>query len=215
MKSVLKSILRAICLVLVSPAVLAYRVQAGVIGADNAFPGWSQLFSLIPGLSGVYLRHAFYRCSLRRCDPDACISFGTIFSHPNASVGRTAYIGNYCSIVDVEIEEDVLIASHVSIMNGCRQHGLERLDVPVREQIGHYEKVTLGRDSWIGERATVAASVGKHCVVGAGSLVLNPLPDYAVAVGVPAKVIRDRRELANDKQNADEPFAGSPFEAAR
>ncbi len=195
MKQFVKNILRAICLVTVSPAVAAYRIQSGIIGAYDAFPGWSQLFSLIPGKTGVYLRHAFYFCSLRSCETDACISFGTIFSHPNATVGRTAYIGNYCSIGDVEIEEDVLIASHVSIMNGTRQHGLERLDTPVREQIGHYDKVTIGRDSWIGERATIAASVGKHCVVGAGSLVLNPLPDYSVAVGVPAKVIRDRREL--------------------
>jgi serine acetyltransferase len=34
--------------------------------------------------------------------------------------------------------------------------------------------------------------VGKHCVVGAGSVVTKPLPDYAIAVGVPAKVIRYR-----------------------
>ncbi len=202
MKACIKNILRAICIVIVSPTVLLYRLQAGLIGAENAFPGWSQLFSLIPGRTGVYLRHAFYRCSLRLCDDDACVSFGTIFSHANASIGRTAYIGNYCSIGDVEIADDVLIASHVSIMNGCRQHGLERLDVPVREQIGHYENVTIGRDTWIGERATIAASVGKHCVVGAGSLVLTPLPDYSVAVGVPAKIIRDRRELAIDADHS-------------
>ena len=36
------------------------------------------------------------------------------------------------------------------------------------------------------------ADVGKHCVVGAGSVVTKPLPDYAIAVGAPAKVIRYR-----------------------
>ena len=86
-------------------------------------------------------------------------------------------------------------------MNGCNQHGIDRLDVPVREQIGDYPKVKIGKDSWIGERATVAASVGNHCVIGAGSLVLEPLPDYSVAVGVPAKVIRDRREIAAKNGN--------------
>jgi acetyltransferase-like isoleucine patch superfamily enzyme len=110
------------------------------------------------------------------------------------SLGRSVYIGNYCSIGDVTMEDDVLIASHVSIMNGCRQHGTERLDIPVREQTGVYEPVTIGCDSWIGERATVAANVGRHCIIGAGALVLSPVPDYSIAVGVPARVIRDRRQ---------------------
>lgn len=94
-------------------------------------------------------------------------------------------------------------------MNGCRQHDLSRLDIPVREQPGIYEPVTIGTDSWIGERAIVAASVGRHCVIGAGSLVLEPVPDYAVAVGCPAKVIRDRRDIArtalptNSSQDAE------------
>jgi virginiamycin A acetyltransferase len=115
-------------------------------------------------------------------------------------VGATTYIGNYCSIGDVDIANDVLIASHVSIMNGCNQHGIDRLDIPVREQVGVYDEVSIGEDTWIGERATIAASIGKHCVVGAGALVLKPLPDYAVAVGVPAKIIRDRRDIASADQ---------------
>jgi len=195
MKHVAKTILRAISLTLISPILLMYHGHRLLAGADTAFPGWSQLISLLPGKCGVYLRYAFYRCSLKRCDIDASIGFGTIFSSANASVGNTAYIGNFCSIGDVGIGADVLIASHVSIMNGCRQHTIERLDVPVREQVGVYEPISIGEDTWIGERATVAASVGKHCVIGAGSLVLAPVPDYAIAVGVPAKIIRDRRDV--------------------
>jgi acetyltransferase-like isoleucine patch superfamily enzyme len=77
-------------------------------------------------------------------------------------------------------------------MNGGSQHGIERLDVPIREQPGTWVRVTIGRDSWIGDRAIVLADVGKHCVVGAGSVVTKPLPDYAIAVGSPARVIRYR-----------------------
>jgi virginiamycin A acetyltransferase len=200
MKAAVKWTIRAISLLTVLPAVLLYGIHAAVIGSDKAFPGWSQLFSTVPGMLGVYLRHAFYRCSLRRCAPDACVGFGTLFSHPNAAVGATTYIGNYCSIGDVDIANDVLIASHVSILNGCNQHGIDRLDIPVREQVGVYDEVSIGEDTWIGERATIAASIGKHCVVGAGALVLKPLPDYAVAVGVPAKIIRDRRDIASADQ---------------
>lgn len=194
MKRLAKSLLNASAAVIVFPAVCVFRLQAAIVGADRVFSHWSQMFSLIPGLTGVYLRQAFLRSTTKGCDADVCVSFGTLFSHPGVSLGKTVYIGNYCSIGDVTIEDDVLIASHVSIMNGCRQHGTARLDIPVREQPGHYEAVTIGRDSWIGERATVAASIGRHCIIGAGALVLSPVPDYGIAVGVPARVIRDRRD---------------------
>ena len=194
MKSFLKTLLSLCCGLLVLPAVATYRVQAAVSGEDLVFPGWSQLLSLIPGRTGVHLRSAFYRRTIRRCGTDACVSFGTIFSHAGVSVGATVYIGNYCSVGNVTIEDDVLIASHVSVMNGCHQHGTQRLDIPLREQPGYLPCVTIGRDSWIGERAIVSATIGKHCIIGAGSLVLSPVPDYCIAVGVPARVIRDRRD---------------------
>ena len=202
MKTFAKSILRFLSLVTVLPAVVAFRLQTGLVGRDKAFPGWSQLFSLIPGLVGVYLRNAFYSCCLTRCGRDACVSFGTILSHPDTQIGQTAYLGNYCSIGNARIGSDVLIASHVSVMNGCHQHGIERLDIPVREQTGHYPVVTIGDDSWIGERAVVAADIGRHCVIGAGALVISPIPDYAVAVGVPARIIGDRRELSRRPDQA-------------
>lgn len=199
MKAIAKAILRSLALIAVAPALLCYVLHAAVGGRDRAFPGWSQLMSLVPGSTGVYLRHAFYRCTLSRCEPDVCVSFGTVVSHPGASFGETAYVGSFCMIGNVTIERDVLIASHVSVMNGCRQHSIERLDVPIREQIGEYQDITIGEDSWIGERATIAANVGKHCVIGAGSLVLHDIPDYSIAVGVPAKVVRDRRQSNTDE----------------
>jgi acetyltransferase-like isoleucine patch superfamily enzyme len=64
--------------------------------------------------------------------------------------------------------------------------------------------ITVGQNTWIGDRAIIMADVGKHCVIGAGSLVSKPIPDYAVAVGVPAKVIRFRRNT-EDSGSAEEP----------
>src|SRR5438128_6467338 len=118
--------------------------------------------SLIPWLTGVCLRRAFYRLTLDECGIGCCLSFGTVLSHPMARVGKSVYVGLYCSIGDATLEDDVLVASHVSIMNGYRQHGIERLDIPVREQPGQWPRITIGRDSWIGERAVVAADVGRH-----------------------------------------------------
>lgn len=193
MKSTMKSAMAALCRLVVLPMVLVYRIQVTLSRDERVFSGWSQLWSLLPGMSGVYLRRAFFQLTMKHCSGDAWISFGTLFSHSDASIGRSAYLGNYCSIGAVQIGDDVLIASHVSIMNGCRQHGIESLDIPIREQPGVYEPVTIGTGAWIGERATVAADIGKHCVVGAGALVLKPLPDYCIAVGVPARIVGDRR----------------------
>jgi len=194
MKAILKSLANGLAWIVVVPAWLLYRLQAALIGTDRALPGWSQAFALLPGLSGVYLRRAFYRLTLARCDSDACISFGTIFSHPTAQIGRNVYVGAYCCLGDVTLEDDVLLASFVSIANGTAQHGTERLDIPIREQPGEWPRVTIGRDTWIGDRATVLADVGRHCVIGAGSVVAKPIPDYAVALGVPAQVVRFRNE---------------------
>jgi acetyltransferase-like isoleucine patch superfamily enzyme len=112
-----------------------------------------------------------------------------VFSHATVEIGPNAYVGVYCCIGDVTLEEDVLVGSHVSITNGSRQHGIERLDIPVREQPGEWPRVTIGLDSWIGDRAVVMADVGRHCVVGAGAVVTKPVADYAIVAGIPAKVI--------------------------
>jgi virginiamycin A acetyltransferase len=192
MKAHLKVLANNIAIILVLPAVLLFRLGRLAVGPEKAFPGWSQAFALIPGLAGVYLRRAFYRLVFPRCAEDACLGFGTVFSHPTAEVGRGTYVGVYCCLGAVMLEDDVLISSHVSVMNGSAQHSIDRLDVPIREQPGTWPRVTIGRDSWIGDRAVVMADVGRHCVIGAGSVVSKPIPDYAIAVGVPARVVRYR-----------------------
>jgi acetyltransferase-like isoleucine patch superfamily enzyme len=49
----------------------------------------------------------------------------------------------------------------------------------------------IGEGSWLGENVCViGASIGKHCVIGANSVVTKDIPDYSVAVGIPAKVIK-------------------------
>jgi acetyltransferase-like isoleucine patch superfamily enzyme len=192
MRESFKTIASGVSFLLVAPAFLAYRLGLAIVGPDRAFSAYSQLLALLPGLCGVYLRRAFYRLVLPRCGPGCCLSFGTVFSHPTAEVGRDVYVGLYGCLGDVTLEDDVLLGSHVSVINGGGQHGIERLDIPIREQPGTFPRVTIGRDSWIGDRSIVLADVGRHCVVGAGSVVIRPIPDYAIAVGVPARVIRFR-----------------------
>ena len=150
MKSLIKHCVEFTALLIVLPAYGLYQVGAAVAGPDKAFPGWSETFSLIPGLTGQYLRRAFYSLTLERCDANTCLSFGAIFSHATASVGANVYVGSYCTLGAITLENDVLIASHASIMNGTRQHGIDRIDIPIRDQPGTFTPVTIGEGSWIG-----------------------------------------------------------------
>ncbi len=203
MKAVLKVVANGLAKLVVLPAFVLYQVGKLALGADKAFPGWSQAFGLLPGLTGVYLRRAFYQLVLPRCGTDSCLSFGTVFSHPSAEIGHRVYVGLFCCLGGITLEDDVLLGSHVSIMNGSSQHGIDRLDMPIREQPGTWPRVTVGKDSWIGDRALVLADVGNHCVIGAGSVVTKPIPDYAIAVGVPARVLRYRNQDEHTAQEAE------------
>lgn len=204
MKSFIKHLVEFTAFLVVLPAYGLYRLGAAIVGPDKAFPGWSETFSMLPGLTGQYLRRAFYSLTLKRCGENSCLSFGSIFSHSTASVGANVYVGSFCALGAITLEDDVLIASHVSIMNGTRQHGTARIDIPIREQPGIFTPVTIGEGSWIGEGATVSVDVGKHCVIGAGAVVTKPVPDYAIALGVPAKVVKFRNaEMPIERQLAE------------
>jgi acetyltransferase-like isoleucine patch superfamily enzyme len=196
MRTIAKRLANYCALGLTLPFASAYWLSAWIFGAMRSFPGWSQLMSLLPGMPGVYLRRAFYRWVLPRCGQGSFISFGSIFSHPTVCIGTNTYVGAFCCMGDLTLEDDVLVGSHVSIMNGSRQHGIERLDLPVREQPGQWPRITIGQDTWIGDRAVVMTDVGAHCVIGAGAVVTRPVPDYAIVAGVPAKVVGWRKEHA-------------------
>ncbi len=205
MKHFAKSLLRGVSTVAIAPLWVWYLFLACAAGPARALPGASQLVSLVPGTLGAYLRHAFYRCVLSECGHDAWIGFGVLLTDPDTRIGPFVYLGSYTNLGRVTLERDVLIGSFVSIMNGNRQHGIERLDIPIREQPGVWPLVTVGADSWIGDHAVVMADVGKHCVVAAGAVVTKPVPDYAIVAGCPATIVRyrNRKDSSGDIETID------------
>ena len=88
------------------------------------------------------------------------------------------------------IGKSVLTANHVYITDNL--HGYKDVTVPIICQpITQLNDVIIGDGSWIGENVCIiGASIGKHCVIGANAVVTKDIPDYCVAVGVPAKVIK-------------------------
>ena len=97
----------------------------------------------------------------------------------------------------VTIGADVMMGPDVVII--AMNHGFADVDVPMIDQ-GHdaAQGVTIGNDVWIGTRVVILAgvTVGDGAVIGAGSVVTKDVPAYTIVAGNPAKVIRDRRDQA-------------------
>ncbi|MBQ9546043.1 MAG: acyltransferase [Bacteroidales bacterium] len=113
--------------------------------------------------------------------------------NPILQFGRGTVIGNYNHIYatqSIVFEEGVLTADKVYVADN--QHAYEDVSQPVlRQSIKQLSPVRIGEGSWLGENVCViGASVGKHCVIGANSVVTKDIPDYCVAVGAPARIVK-------------------------
>jgi virginiamycin A acetyltransferase len=196
MRSAAKLLLRGAATVAMFPALLSYAIRRRVMGADRALEGSTQALAILPGLLGVYLRSAFLARVLDRFDTTAQVHFGSVLSQSGARLDEHVYVGPNCHLGLVHLERDVLLAAGVHIPSGPHTHGIDRVDIPIREQPGRRTLVRVGEGSWIGSAAVILADVGRHCVVAAGSVVTRPLPDFSVAAGVPARVVRSRTTTA-------------------
>lgn len=177
---------------LLTPMWLPARLERRRGRRDGWFAGCAELVSLVPGKPGIYLRRSFYRMTLAACATDCHVGFGTTFAHSDAEIHAGVYIGNRCTIGSAIIEADATIGSNVDVLSGRRQHGTASITRPIQQQPGRYERIRIGRNSWIGNSSVVMADVGKHCVVGAGAVVVKPIATGTVAVGNPATAIRSR-----------------------
>jgi virginiamycin A acetyltransferase len=197
-KEAAKGAARLAALLAVSPVLVCHRLNSLLVGRNRALESSSQLLSLLPGLTGQYLRRAFLGRVLARCHPSALVEFGTLFSQSGAVLDENVYVGPRCQLGLVHLERDVLLAANVQIPSGGKTHYFDDPTRPIREQGGERRMVTVGAGAWVGTGAIVLADVGRGTVVAAGSVVTKPLPDNVIAAGVPAKVIRPRFEAARE-----------------
>jgi acetyltransferase-like isoleucine patch superfamily enzyme len=123
---------------------------------------------------------------------------GTIFSCTTASiaVGDDVSIGPHCyiraGIGPIKLGSQLTVGSHTAIVSGNPDY--KRLDIPMKRQVGSVEGITIGDDVWIGVGVRIldGVKVGTGSVIGAGAVVIEDVPEYAIAAGVPAKMIGTR-----------------------
>ena len=113
---------------------------------------------------------------------------------PSIRLGSRVSATGYLTIgaaESVTIEDDALLASHIFISDNL--HGMGSVDLPYKYQpLDRIAPVVIGRGCWIGEHVVVmpGVTIGEMSVVGAGSIVTKSLPPRTVAVGSPARVIK-------------------------
>lgn len=109
-------------------------------------------------------------------------------------IGNNCYIGynnTFLAGGDIIIEDGVLMASNILISSENHSVNPED-DKYYMDQKLECESVVIGEGSWLGENCIIlpGVKIGKKCVIGAGSIVTKSIPDYCIAVGNPAKIIK-------------------------
>ena len=145
------------------------------------------------------LRRFWAKKILLSCGNNVNIEKNALFG-PEVSLGTNSGIGVNCELYGpVTIGDNVMMGPEVIVYtNG---HCFGRTDITMIEQ-GLTEKkpVTIGNDVWIGRRVMImpGVKIGDGCVIGAGAVVTKDIPDYTVACGVPAKVVKHRLRNTNN-----------------
>ncbi|RLZ07471.1 acyltransferase [Acinetobacter sp. 2JN-4] len=111
---------------------------------------------------------------------------------PTITIGKNFYMNSGCHLLgEIVIGDDVMIGPKTVIWG--RDHGIGKGRL-VREQEHSVAPIEIGDDVWIAANVTIlkGVKIGKGAVVGAGAVVVKDVPDYAIVVGNPAKVVKYR-----------------------
>lgn len=149
---------------------------------------WLPDFTVICYLRGFLLRPAF-----RRCGGRLQVARNVVINHSSqVTIGREVFIG-YSTWIHaprgLTIEDEVQLAPFVVIITG--DHG--KLNLSYRWGHAGGAPISIGAGSWIAAHAilTAGARIGRGCLVAAGAVVRDEVPDHCVAGGVPARVLRE------------------------
>jgi virginiamycin A acetyltransferase len=188
----LKSMMYAVGWVVTAPLWLSEKAARRVLGRDVWLSVQGQALSFLPGKTGILLRNAYYRKVLSSCPLHVCLQFGCIIAYSDVHIGHNVYFGIHSKLGLADIGDDTIVSDDVHILSGARQHSAAGLTQTFQEQPTFRERISIGRDCWIGARAVIMANVGENCLIGAGAVVTRPIPANSVAVGVPARVVQTR-----------------------
>ncbi len=126
------------------------------------------------------------------------IGRNTILSCKNGDIiiEDKANLGFNCEVFSasrVRIGRSILMAAYTYLVGG--DHLYDRVDIPVLEQGRTARGIDVDDNVWLGTHVVVTdgSRIGRDAIIGAGAVVVGEIPEFAIATGIPAKIVRDRR----------------------
>ena len=121
---------------------------------------------------------------------------GFILIGNNTNIGSNCRLGSTSKLV---IGENVLVGAY-SYFSAGGEHRFDRVDIPIMYQGTTSKGITIGDNVWVGAAVKVldGVTIGRDSVIGAGAVVTKDIPQFVIACGVPAKVIKDRKNRDQD-----------------
>lgn len=137
------------------------------------------------------------KCLLAKCGRNVNIEKNANFAY-SVELGDNSGLGINCRISGrTIIGNNVMMGPNVCIFT--RNHRFDRTDIPMNQQGMTPERpVIIEDDVWIGANATIlpGVTISKGAIVGAGAVVTNNVPEYAVVGGNPARVLKYRGSIS-------------------
>lgn len=118
---------------------------------------------------------------------------GDIHIGPRTNIGFNCEIFSGGSVI---LGEKIFLAAYCYLVGGT--HKFDRTDIPIMDQERQARGITIGNNVWLGAHVVVddGVTIGRDAIIGAGAVVNRDVPEFAIAGGVPAKLIRDRRNAS-------------------
>ncbi len=118
----------------------------------------------------------------------------------NIEIGDDCSVNPFCILYGhggLRIGSGVRIAAHTVMIPA--NHTFAELDKPIWRQPETRVGIAIADDVWIGAGCRIldGVKIGRGCVIGAGAVVTKSLPEYSIAVGVPARIIGNRKVKSN------------------
>lgn len=123
--------------------------------------------------------------------------------NPYINIGERVWIGDYFNIhsaFGITIGDDVLMGKWVSIIDN--NHGdssfEQMLMAPKNRKLNSKGSITIGNRVWIGDKVTILSGVtiGEGSVIASNSVVTKDVPSFSVVGGIPAKIIKNMKNLS-------------------
>lgn len=150
----------------------------------------------LPFNSVMKLRNFLYKFALNEMGVNCNICDGVTISRP-----QNIYLGNRVSIHEYTLiggSGDIKIGNYVAIGSNCsiisENHNFNDKQIKIKDQGVTPQPIVIGENVWLGCKVIILGNVtiGHGAVIGAGSVVTRSVPENAIVVGNPARVIRQR-----------------------